>query len=165
MVARMRAARVSHSSGRRMKSSVGQVRVHAIREHDEMESDQPHVVGERHPGETHVVLVEAPRLGATADVGENVAVGEHYALRVTRRAGGELDEGDVIGTDALHAAWSRDVIEVIDQERAAAQAIEQLLLARLCSERTDALERTALGVEKWRAQAPRDSQQLVAVLV
>jgi len=81
-----------------------QVRVHAVREHDDVEADQPHVVRERHPRETDVVLVEARRLGTAADVGENVAVGEHHPLRVAGGAGGELDEGDVIGADALHAA-------------------------------------------------------------
>ncbi len=142
-----------------------EVRVHAVGEHEEVKADQAHVVGERHPRQAHVVLGEARRLGRAVSVGEDVAVGEHDALRLAGRAGGELDESDVGRAGALHAAGARDVIELIDQEGALAQGLVQLRLARLRGEGADALERAALGVDERGAELARDAQQLVAVLV
>ena len=83
---------------------------------------------------------------------------EHHALRLAGRAGGELDEGRVTRRDLLHVPGARDVVEVVDQEGARAQPLEQFPLADLFGEALDALERAPLGVEVGRAQASGDPQ-------
>ena len=92
-------------------------------------------------------------------------MGEHHALGLAGGAGRELDEGGVGGAGALHAAGARDVVEIIDQECLAAQGLEHLRFPGLGGEGADALERAALGVDERLAEAARNAQQLVAVLV
>ena len=52
------------------------------------------------------------------------------------------------GSRALTLAGARDVIEIVDQEGARAQPLEQLLLTDLRGKGADALERAALGVDE-----------------
>ena len=147
MLARIRLANVSHSSGRRMKA------------------DQSHVVGQRHPGEADVIRRELCRFDHAACVGDDVAVRQHHAFRLAGRAGGELDERDIVRPRLIGLPRTRDVVQVIDQEGARAQARESSLLAGLGGESTDPLERAALGVDEGLAELARDAQELVTVLV
>jgi hypothetical protein len=142
-----------------------EVRVDAVVEHDEMEADQPHVVGERHPGETDVILREPRRLRRAARVGDDVAVRQHHALGLAGRARGELDEGDVLGRRLNGLAGAGDVIEIVDQEGARAQSLEGFRLPGLGGEGADPLERAALGIEEGPAELAGDAQELVPVLV
>ena len=122
-------------------------------------------MGERHPRQAHVVLVESGGFGRTAPVGDDVAVREHHALGRAGGAGGELNEGGVTGTRALYAAGARDVVQVVHQEGARTQPLEHRTLARLRREAADALECAPLGVQEGLVEPARDAQQLVTVLV
>ncbi len=62
-------------------------------------ADQPHVVIQRQPAHEHVVVPDGDRLADGADVGEQVGVREHHALRVAGAARGVLEEGDVVAAN------------------------------------------------------------------
>ena len=97
--------------------------------------------------------------------GEDVPVREHDALGFARRAGGELDEGRVVGFDVVHLAGLRNVVDVLGEERARVQRIECRLLTGGTGKRADAVERLAIGVDERLSQFLRDAQQLVFVFV
>ncbi len=94
------------------------MRVHPVGEHHQVKAYESHVMGERHPRQADIVLVETRSLSRAPPVGDDVAVREHDAFGLARRTGGKLDERDVFGPGALRLAGFGDVIELIDQEGA-----------------------------------------------
>jgi hypothetical protein len=81
-------------------------RRHQHQRHGEVEraepgADQAHVVVERQPGDEDVLAVDLEGLAHGAQVGEQVGVRQHDALRVAGAAGGVLQEGDVVGPGAI----------------------------------------------------------------
>ncbi len=62
-------------------------------------ADEPHVVEERQPGDIDGVLAVSHGAGHELQVVHEVGVAEHHPLRVAGRAGGVLEEGQVVRGD------------------------------------------------------------------
>ena len=69
-------------------------------------ADQAHVVIEGKPAHEHVIRAHLDRVTEGPDVGQDLSVGQHDALRITGTARGVLDESRVVRTDPGERAWS-----------------------------------------------------------
>ena len=121
---------------------------------------------QRHPAERDVVWSSKPRgLPRALGVREDVAVGQHDALRLAGRARRELDERRVVRRQLRRRAGARDVVELLDQERARLQRRPGLRLADGRRRMSRGARAASVRVQERRAELPRDAQQLVLVLV
>ena len=80
------------------------MKLHPAAEHEDVHADQAHVVGQWHPREAYIVTVETGGFGGSAPVGEDVGMRQHHAFRLARRAGGELNERDVVRLGTMRLA-------------------------------------------------------------
>ena len=128
-------------------------------------------MGERHPAHSHILIGELARRRGASRVGEQIAVSEHDALRLAGRAGGELNEGQIVRRRPMKLAGPRDVGDGLHQKTARLQILEYAGFTHLGGEGLQPLQILRVGVQQRLAQRARAGelsshpQQLVAVLV
>ncbi len=61
-----------------------------------VETDEPHVMGQRHPGQAHVLRGQLRRLAHPIAIGQDIAMTQYHALGLAGGPGGELDEGHIL---------------------------------------------------------------------
>ena len=129
------------------------------------EADQPHVVGQRHPAERHIVAIVFVDQRGAVRIGEQVLVGEHDALGFAGRTRGELDEGEIAGRGPKQFSGLGDIRQRFDQERAVLKLLEQRRLADLSGQGGQALEGFCIGVQERLAELAGHPQELVPMFV
>jgi hypothetical protein len=140
--------------------------MHAIGEHDQVKADQPHVVGERHPRQADVVLVEVHRIS----VAPRMLASRLACVSTTPL--GSLVEPEENWMKAVSSGFARgaacrcaQLLELIDQEGALGRSASSVAARGRRRHCGDAIEQALLGIDERCAELARDAQQLVAVLV
>ena len=139
--------------------------VHTGGVHEKIHADETHIVGQRHPAEGVVRTRQACSLHNAAQVGDEVAVGEHHPLGFAGGARRKLDEGSVVGGGNEQVCVVRKTVDFVHEKGARPQCGHGGLFTRFTTEGFQTLQRLAVGVEPRVAQLLRNSQQLVLVLV
>ena len=132
----------------------------------QVESDQSHVVGQRHPRQRRIVRRGTADAGEDGvDVGDQVAMRQHDALGRAGRAGRKLDEGDVVGTGWLRRSRRAQVGDFVDEHAVPLQPRECCVEAVLAREGGEPLEGLALGGDVRLSERRQHAKELALVLV
>ena len=134
------------------------------RKRSQVESDQAHVVGERHPRQGDVARCRDRALVDRVEIRGDVPVRELDALRAAGRSGGELDHRDVVRSCRLADSALPRIFDLIEKDRPCRKLFRLAAQADALGEGTIALEDLFPRAQERVLQAFAHVQQTHALL-